>query len=246
MPPLLGLIVLAVGFVATALVCTTLAHRFIPAEVRRANLDSLGDIFMAAIAGLYGVLVAFILSAGISRFSRTADRLVTHINEAIELKAALDESLRLRALFQSDAEGYLRELGEQDGALSAGGERLQRLDSGLARFTPQNPEETEAVKAARQRVRALTEQRRLQIIASRPTLPASVWVLLVFGGTLAVVVSALGDVRPLALQFALVAGLATLIAASLLVIRVLDDPYGAGWIFWQARVKELVRAMLQI
>lgn len=245
MTPLLSLILLAIGFVALSLVCTTLAHRFIPPEVRRANLDSLGDIFMAAIAGLYGVLVAFILSAGVSRFSRAADRLVTELDQAIALRDALETSPRLRALLQDDAQAYLRSFTEEQGSLAAGGDRLLRLESGLAEFSPRNPQEAEALAAAKREVHTLSDQRRLRIVTSGPTLPASVWALLVFGGVLAVVVSALGDVRPRVLQLLLVAGLATLIASSLLVIRFLDDPYGAGWIFWQARVKELIRLMTQ-
>lgn len=198
------LLVLA-ATVALVLVGRMVLGRFLRPDTVAAS-QTAADMAMEAMAGLYGVLVAFILAGAWERFDQV------RVTTMLEASAFADLRQIARILpppvqdeLTSAVEEYRRSALEELLLLAEGRsseeadavvDRLWRI---LARFQPNTPGDAELRARALDAVEELGNQRRIRIhTVSRP-LPAIMWVILV-GGAAALLwllaVSSLGGPLP--------------------------------------------------
>ncbi|MBX6363810.1 MAG: DUF4239 domain-containing protein [Gemmatimonadetes bacterium] len=207
-----ALLAVAVG-VALALVAWHVARRVVrPAQVAAAQPTA--EVVMEAMAGLYGVLLAFILAGAWQRLGDTRANLALEANALADLRrtarllpaplgdrlGAEVEAYRVRAV----EELPLAADGRTSPAVDSTQERLWRT---LTDFAPATPGESALQSHAFDALTELEDQRRLRLAAQRRALPPLLWVILI-GGAAAVLglvaVSSAGERLP-ALYLALLA-----------------------------------------
>lgn len=162
-------IIIAVA-VAAVLGEWTVRRRF-PLEVLEKVERPAGELFMAAGAGLYGVLVAFVLSAALSNFDRVreagaseADSIANLASVAAGLPAPAEQEIRAAIA------NYARALLEEErtkgsGAGSDASTALRTLRSLIVGFKPKGEGETNLHAAALDLVNRASDQRRARLAA---------------------------------------------------------------------------------
>src|SRR5262245_19834372 len=74
-----------VGFTLTSVLGVRLARRWMRRELLATAKKHASDSFMVATAGLYGVLVAFLLGGALARFQHAQENAVAEVNSAAVL-----------------------------------------------------------------------------------------------------------------------------------------------------------------
>lgn len=192
------------------------------------------DLVMEAMAGLYGVLVAFLLAGAWERLDQTRATMVLEANALASLRQIAgvlpaptgDELAAAAAAYQERAlEGLaLLAEGRNEEDTDARMARLWRIIAGIE---PATPGQAELQARAFEAVQELESQHRTWIHAVRRPLPPILWAMLV-GGAVAVLcpaaISSLGS-RLRAVYFVL---LAAVISFALFVIYTLSYPVRSG------------------
>jgi len=243
---LLAPLLLAVAFVGLSIaVAFGVRRRNGPEQLTQIQAPA-GSTFMAATAGLFGVLVAFVLNVALSRFDSAQEVISRETSFLEELSVVAAEfPPQLRDEVRAACAAYFRGLSnESSGSLID--ERtqaaLERLQTSVATFKPSDEGATNAHSAALGAVNQLSAQRRTRLMLSRQSMPWPVWGVLLFGGLFAMLLCAFAQIRPLALHLGFVGGLAVLIASALLTIYVVERPFGVGFKTWYPKYEDIVRA----
>jgi hypothetical protein len=199
-----------------------------------AEAQPTADMVIEAMAALYGVLVAFLLSGAWERFDQTRGTMMLEANAIADLgqvAALFPEPLRddLSAAVEAYRVSVIAELPQ----LAEGGRStepdaiLDRLWRILAGFEPATPAQVDLQSRAFDAVEELADQRRFRLQAIRRTLPPILWVILVGGAAavLVVVASSSADGRLPAVYLAL---LSAMISFALFAIYALSHPIRSG------------------
>ena len=199
-----------------------------------AEAQPTADMVIEAMAALYGVLVAFLLSGAWERFDQTRGTMMLEANAIADLgqvAALFPEPLRdeLSAAVEAYRVSVIAELPQ----LAEGGRStepdaiLDRLWRILAGFEPATPPQVDLQSRAFDAVEELADQRRFRLQAIRRTLPPILWVILVGGAVavLVVVASSSVDGRLPAVYLAL---LSAMISFALFAIYALSHPIRSG------------------
>ncbi len=241
---LLAPILLAAAFVALSIAAALGVRRRTGPEQLRDIQAPAGDTFMAATAGLFGVLVAFVLNVALSRLENAHEvvsRETSFLEDLSVIAAEFPPQLReeVRAACAAYFDGLSRE--------SAGSdidERTQaalvRLQTSIATFKPSDEGAINAHSVALDAISQLSAQRRTRLMLSRQSMPWPVWGVLLFGGLFSMLLCAFAQIRPLALHLGFVGGLAVLIATGLLTIYVVERPFGVGFKTWYREYQDIV------
>lgn len=219
--------------VAAALAGRAALGRFLRRD-RVVEAQQAAGVVMEALAGLYGVLAAFILAGAWERFDQARGTMTLEANALADLRqiarilpAPLADEFG--AAVEAYRESALEELrlladgrtSEEAGAIVGG---LWRI---LARFEPGTPGQAELQSRAFEAVKELGSQRRIRLLAVRRTLPRILWVILVGGAAAVLGLAALSSVvgRLPAVYLAL---LAAVVSLSLFVTYALSHPMRSG------------------
>lgn len=224
--------------VVAAAVVVALAGRAALHRIRRpgqvAEAEPTAEMVIEAMAGLYGGLVAFLLSGAWERFDQTRGTMTLEANTIADLRqiaTVLPAPQRdeFSAAVAAYREGVLAELP----LLAEGGRSrepdviIDRLWRILADFEPATPGQTDLQSRAFDAVEELANQRRIRLYAIRRSLPPILWVILIGGAAaiLGVVASSSAEGRLPAIYLAL---LAAVISVALFAIYALSHPIRSG------------------
>jgi hypothetical protein len=224
--------------VVAAAVAVTLAGRAMLGRFLRpdriAAAQPTADVVVEAMAGLYGVLVAFLLSGVWERFDHVRDTVTNEANALAELRqvartlpAPAGDAIRAGGaayLAASRAELPLLARGGRSPQVDSSADRLWRT---VADFEPASPGQTELQTRAFDALEELGNERRLRLDAVGRALPPILWIILVGGAAavLAVVAITSADGRIPAVYLAL---LAAVISFALFAIYAFSYPGRSG------------------
>lgn len=242
---MIGLAAFAVGFVLAAGFATWLVRRRLPVAQLQTIEGPAGDLYMAGMMGLYGVLVAFVLGGVWGRLEGARDAAGAEMLAVVEL-ADLAKSLppRQRKELRDGAKTYLRGLldtkHDPDEAVQ-GAHTLARMRSAIATWEPSGTAQATLQSAVLDRIGTAFERRRERLVTARTNVPPVLWALLLFGAAATVTLGFFASFRPVGLQMGIVMSLAALIAAALVTIRLMDEP---GLLASGRRIDEGTRVLI--
>ena len=220
---------------AAAVVLAALAGRALLSRLVRPDTatgaEPSADLVMEALAGLYGVLVAFLLAGAWDRIDETRTSMILEASAVANLRlvasflpSPLDRDLGA-ATDSYQMQGLQRRAGERPvGETEPGIARIYRV---LASFEPSTAAQSELQSRAFDAVDQLTEQSRRRVVTAPRRLHPLLWVILVSGGAGVLTVVALS--RPGSrLPAVYLSILAALIGFALYAIFAMSDPVGSG------------------
>lgn len=236
---------LAVLFVALSMAAAWGVRRRRLPESLDPMQEPLGGVFMSGIAGLFGVLVAFVLTAALGRLEDARSIVAAEINDlAVLTYLAEGFPPGARKEIRAHCESYFETLSTGDPRETRGADlaALHLLLREIGRFKPEDSAQSNVHAVAIERIAQLGEHRRARLILGQQSLPWPVWGLLIFGGLFAMFLTTYARIDPPRLHLGFVAGLSTLIAASLLAIYVIERPFGVGFPAWYAKYESILQA----
>lgn len=224
--------------VVAAAVAVTLAGRAALHRIRQpdrvAAAQPTAEMVIEAIAALYGVLVAFLLTGAWERFDQTRGATTLEVNTIADLRQiAMVFPAPLRDEFSAAVAAYRESVIAELPLLAEGGRSrepdaiLDRLWRILADFEPATPGQADLQSRAFDSVEELANQRRIRLQAIRRTLPPILWVILVGGGAALLGVVAVSSVEG-GLSAVYLALLSAVIAFALFAIYALSLPIRSG------------------
>lgn len=228
---ILGIAIVA-GTVAIALAGMGLVRRSVTLEALEAHHEVAG--FIVAIVGVvYAVLLALVVIAVWENFEEAravAEREADEVDGLHRLAPALPArgSERLRETLRTYAETVVKDEwpAMQHGRASP---RAQELYGGIwqqvTALEPQSPREVAAYQEALARLDGLGDARRARLLASRSSLPAAMWIVLLAAGAVTIGFTYFFGVRRLAAQALMTTALAFTIALVLFLVYALDLPF---------------------
>lgn len=219
--------------VAAALAIHVALGRLIRSS-RVSEAESTAGVTMEAMANLYGVLLAFILSGAWGRLDDARSMLTHEANALLDLKQIarlLPAPTRdeLESGIEAYRYGVLEELRrpEDRRPLEHPDSTLNRLWQIAAAYDPETPGQTELQSRALDTLEELGDQRRLRIRAFQRPVPGILWTILIGGAVVVISLTALTSTGG-RLPAAYVALLAAMISFGLFAIWVLSHPVRSG------------------
>lgn len=242
---MVGLAAFAIGFVLAAGLVTWAVRQRLPVEQLATIEGPAGDLYMAGMMGLYGVLVAFVLGGVWDRLESARDAAGAEMLAVVEL-ADLARSLPSpqREQLLEGSRKYLRGLlDERHGPEEAthGARLLAAMRAEIANWEPSGTGQAALQTTVLERIGVAFEQRSERLVTARSNVPPVLWALLLFGAAATVSLGFFASFRPVGLQIGIVMALAALIAASLLTIRAMDEP---GLLVSSGRIDEGTRVLI--
>lgn len=188
-----------------------------------------GDIFF-----IYGVILGLILVTAIGAFNTTRKSVSTEASALVAMsRTAASLPPELRDDLQHQLVCYARvSIDEEWPAMAAGGSSpfvdaaADRIPQTLSRAARDRQSPSTALSGLITSERDLTNARRERLDAVNGTLPGTFWIVLIAGGLLVVVLSALMMYNEFAyLQMFIAGGAAALIAAAIILVASFDRPF---------------------
>lgn len=179
------LLVVGTTVVVLLLVRVVLARLIDPAQVRAAEPSA--DVVMEAMAGLYGVLVAFLLAGAWERYDNVRAILLQELSQIAEIQqiarvlpSPTGEALQREiSAYVATARSELQARAEQQRATTiSNGAGMFNV---LASFEPRTPAQEHLQATALDLVGDLSKQHRLLIFTGHRPVPGLVWVVLIGG-----------------------------------------------------------------
>ena len=219
-----------------------LVARRMPFDVRE-PINEVGGVLYAAVVGAFGVLLAFVISLVWGQFDgakQTAEQeanLLVGIYLEAEAFAAPDRT-RLR----EDVREYMKLVVQQEWPSMGQGSRAQSpaahhalrklwVDAITVKISPDDARQPVAYDHVVAHIQEATSLRQLRLLAARDSIHGGLWAVLALGTVMTVgfawffgVKSKSDWAHPL-----MVGGLSGFIAACLVVVAVLDHPFGGDF-----------------
>lgn len=223
------------GAVALALGLQALIYRFVAPRTLSAAQGVVGGLFIQPISGLYGVLVAFLLAGALAAHQSIRSNLMLEVDAMIDL-GRLAHALPEPACREvSDALGeYARSIVEDEWQLLKEGHgspqttmAFSQLWHAVSTYAPATAGEANLHARALELIGTLGTQRRLRILSSNLQFPALLWAILILGAVITISLGTYSALGSHPLQASFIASLAAIIALSLYVLFVLNNPFAA-------------------
>lgn len=235
MTTMLPILLVVVVAIATAVIGQVVINHLVgPAQLVPAQ-ETVGALVIQPVAGLYGVLVAFLLAGALTNFQDLRRGIANETNALVDLvriadllPPPTDYEIRAAAL------AYTRLVIEEWPHLAEGGagsrtaKALADLWQPVATYSPSTSGDANLHAVALDLVQTIGQQHRLRLLAANRAIPALVWVILGFGGIVTIMLSTFSAPSARYLRPAFVSALAVTIALSLYTLYVLSHPFGAG------------------
>src|SRR5215218_4262123 len=214
-------------------------QRLVPVERRQEHNDVAGFLY-AVLGVVYAVLLALLVIAVWEQFVKANETVESEANGVAEvawLAHRLPEPER--HVLQEDARAYAQEVVDTEWPLMEQGlEGVQSLPEGwdliddmratLQGFEPRTAAEQELYAEGLDRISRFGDARRMRIVAAQEGIPGVLWVVLVFGGVVAVGFTYLFGMRNSWAHRLMVLSLTSVIALVLFTIGVMEDPFSGG------------------
>jgi hypothetical protein len=236
--------VLVVGGVCLlALAGFELVHRLVPASVRQRHNDVAGFIY-AALGVIYAVLIALVVIAVWEEYELARETVEQEANAAADIYWLADRlpeprGTHLQELVRSYAEEVvehewpLMEQGQaplmtQTRGTPAGWTIIDDIRQNIQNFEPRSQAEEQLYAEGLDQVDALSDARRMRLVAAEEGVPTVLWSVLVFGGMAAVGFTYLFGLESTWAHRLMVATLAAVIGLVLFTVGALEYPFSGG------------------
>jgi len=215
----------------------------VPSERRQKHNDVAGFIY-AALGVIYAVLLALVVIAAWESYERARVTVEEEANALAEIfwLAHWMPQPEGREL-QEAARSYAREVVEEEWPLMEQGrtplmEDTQETPTGwvliddirvrLHEFEPHTEAEQDLYAEGLDQIQRLADARRMRLVAASESMPAVLWVVLIFGGVVTVGFTYLFGLQSTWAHRLMVGSLASVIALVLFTIGALEYPFSGG------------------
>ena len=220
-------------------------------ERREETQRVISSIFLGPMSAIYSLALAFILGFSLEEYRETRDSGTHEINALYNLAlltGSLDDEERI-PLYE-DIETYFNTVTrtEWKGAPLVSpkvSQSLQSIWEKLRQWSPQNQGETGLQRTALKEATRLSNYRRLRLVASRRSLPSSVWVFILGGGAMMVITTMMVNTRFRGEQILFLTAYTFLISFVIFILYSLDNPLLDGKVFSPKDYFELKRLLIQ-
>jgi hypothetical protein len=227
------------GACLAALAGLELVQRLVPHEKRQEHNDVAG--FLYAVVGVtYAVLLALLVIAVWEQYQRARETVESEANATVEI-AWLDHGLPETEghHIQEDARSYAQEVVDEEWPLMEQGIEGERgtpegwdliddMRATLQDFEPSTVAEQELYAEGLDRISRFGDARRMRMVAAQEGIPGVLWVVLVFGGVVAVGFTYLFGLRNSWAHRLMVMSLTAVIALVLFAIVAMEHPFSGG------------------
>ena len=236
--------VLVVGGVCLlALLGFELVHRLVPASARQQHNDVAGFIY-AALGVIYAVLIALVVIAVWEEYGAASETVEREANAAADIYWLADQlpeerGTHLQELVRTYAEEVvhrewpLMEEGraplmmEEEGT-PAGWSLIDDIRHNIQGFEARTNSEEQLYAEGLDQVDALSDARRMRLVAAEEGVPGVLWAVLIFGGTAAVSFTYLFGLESTWAHRLMVATLAAVIGLVLFTVGAMEYPFSGG------------------
>ena len=236
--------VLVVGGVCLlALVGFELVHRLVPAVSRQRSNDVAGFIY-AALGVIYAVLLALVVIAVWEEYSAAGDTVEQEANATAEIfwlgsRLPEPEGVHIQELARDYAEEVvhkewpLMQSGEQppleqEAGTQSGWNLIDDIRHNIQGFEARTKSEEQLYAEGLDQVDALSDARRMRLVASEEGVPGVLWSVLIFGGIAAVGFTYLFGLESTWAHRLMVVTLAAVIGLVLFTVGALGHPFEGG------------------
>jgi hypothetical protein len=228
----LGIEILGLSIIIT-LIGLYVVRRAVGVEKLKSHHEVAG--FIIGIVGtIYAVLLAFLVVVQWGKYQDASTMVTTEAN-ALGDMSRMAEGLptEQRAQVLTALRDYAQLVSDDEWPALAKGNASDKTTDNLNKLwknyvmdqKPQTLQEAAVYNESLRRLNELSDTRRLRINASRDTVPAMLWILLIGGGATTVAFTFFFGVSDMKAQFLMVAALTGEIAFILLLLVVLDNPF---------------------
>jgi hypothetical protein len=236
--------VLVVGGVCLlALAGFEFVHCLVPADTRRQHNDVAGFIY-AALGVIYAVLLALVVIAVWEEYGAARETVEKEANAAADVfwlanQLPEPEGTRVQELVRSYVEEVvhrewpLMEQGRtpsmtQDRETSAGWTIIDDIRKDIQGFEPRTQADVELYAEGLDQVDALSDARRMRLVASEEGVPGVLWAVLIFGGIATISFTYLFGLENTWAHRLMVVTLAAVIGLVLFTAGAMEDPFSGG------------------
>ena len=236
--------VLVVGGVCLlALVGFELVHRLVPAGARQQSNDVAGFIY-AALGVIYAVLLALVVIAVWEEYGAASETVEQEANATADIFWLADQlpepgGAHVQELVRSYAEEVvhkewpLMEQGQaplmtQEEGLPPGGAIIDDIRQNVQGFEPRTKAEEQLYAEGLDQVDALSDARRMRLVAAEEGVPGVLWSVLIFGGVAAVGFTYLFGLDSTWAHRLMVVTLAAIIGLVLFTVGAMEHPFSGG------------------
>ena len=230
---------MVIGACLAAVAGLELVQRLVPAQKRQEHNDVAGFLY-AVIGVVYAVLLALLVIAVWEQYERARETVESEANAVGEiawLARRLPEPEHHQ--LQEDARAYAQEVVDNEWPrMEQGLEGVQSLPEGwdliddmratLQGFEPRTEAEQELYAEGLDRISRFGDARRMRMVAAQEGIPGVLWVVLVFGGVVAVGFTYLFGLANSWAHRLMVMSLTAVIALVLFAIVAMEHPFSGG------------------
>ncbi len=183
---------------------------------------------------IYGVFLAFVVSVVWTQFNQVGEEMQQEVSSLLviaQLSPAFPEPMRQQ--IQTDLENYMKSVINQEWKTMSKGKlspqtaaNFTHLQTIFLRYRPQNLGEAAIFSETLRLLSDAREVRRIRIFHSAVSVPKVIWVILIGGGILVISLPLFFGMEHQWSQAFITGGLTLLITAILLLIYLLDNPFG--------------------
>src|SRR5215208_3432935 len=232
-------VLVVIGACLAALAGLELVQRLVPAQKRQEHNDVAGFLY-AVVGVVYAVLLALLVIALWEHYQKANETVESEANAVAEvawLAHRLPEPER--HMLQEDARSYAQEVVDEEWPqMEQGLEGVQSFPEGwdliddmrdtLQRFEPSTEAEQELYAEGLDRIQRFGDARRMRIVAAQEGIPGVLWVVLVFGGVVAVGFTYLFGMRNTWAHRLMVMSLTAIIVLVIFAIGAMEYPFSGG------------------
>jgi hypothetical protein len=229
-------IVILIAAVACSVAGMLIVRRFIPPEKLAENNDYVGFTF-SMLSLIYGIYLAFTVVVVWQQYEAAEEK----VTDEVVLMATVWRSIELfpvedRQRLRRDLIEYTRDVIDKDYPLMAGGmtstfsPHYEQLwtDFYQVKLTGGDAREDAFYQEALTRLNEFAIARRARILASQASLPQSMWILLIVGAMGAISFTWFYSTPFRSIQIAATAFLSAIIVYAVLLVAMLEYPFGSG------------------
>ena len=236
--------VLVVGGVCLAsLIGFELVHRLVPASARQQHNDVAGFIY-AALGVIYAVLLALVVIAVWEEYELASETVEREANAAADIFWLADQlpeerGTHLQELVRSYAEDVVHRewplmeegrttLMTQEEGTPAGWSLIDDIRQEIQGFEARTKSEEQLYAEGLDQLDALSDARRMRLVASEEGIPGILWTVLIFGGIAAVGFTYLFGLESTWAHRLMVMILAAVIGLVLFTVGAMEYPFSGG------------------
>ena len=236
-------VLLVGGVCLLALAGFELVHRLVPASARQQHNDVAGFIY-AALGVIYAVLLALVVIAVWEEYGAASETVEQEANAAADIYWLADQlpgerGTHVQELVRSYAEEVVHRewplmeegrapLMTQEAGTPAGWSLIDDIRQEIQGFEARTKSEEQLYAEGLDQLDALSDARRMRLVASEEGIPGILWTVLIFGGIAAVSFTYLFGLESTWAHRLMVMILAAVIGLVLFTVGAMEYPFSGG------------------